>query len=129
MQTRSLYLFFIIFFLLSEAQAFDKIRCLSSLNNWHLVNQNQPKKVLLGETTTSVQLSRKDSDTLIINNEKGIPMASILPWNGVLYLQSKSANKAKYKFDFKTDDSTYFQLSMLDPAGKNKKELTCHFSF
>jgi hypothetical protein len=129
MPPKLLFLFFITFFLFSEVQAFDKIRCLSSLNNWYLVNQNQPKKILLDALPTDVQLSRKDSDTLIINNEKGIPIASIIPWNGVIFLPSKSANKAKYKFEFKTDDSTYFQLSILDSAGKNKKELTCNFSF
>lgn len=56
-------------------------------------------------------------------------MASITPWNSVLFLKSKSATKGKYKMDFATDDSTYFSLSMANPDGSKKQDFRCQFTF
>lgn len=122
-------LFVLLCLFTSQAWAFDRLKCNANLKNFSIHTTLDQKKVLLNKDKKDAFLSRAESREFLIRNEKGVPMASITPWNSVLFLKSKSAAKAKYKMDFTTDDSTYFSLSMANPDGGNQQEFRCQFTF
>lgn len=113
----------------SAAWSFDKLLCEASLSDWSVYNSLQAKEGILNRAVASIALTRDMSSVLLIRDQQGNKIASILPWNGVVLLKSKMANSNKYKFNFNTDDSTSFSLEVLEPKSSVGHQLSCRFSF
>lgn len=126
---KTLAILFISILVSSNAWAFDRLKCEGKLLNWSVHTSPNPKLVFMNKDISGAYIDRKDSNNFVIKNEKGVPMASISPWNSMLYLKSKSATAGKYNFLFKSDDETYFTITMLNPDGSNERTFRCDFTF
>ncbi|MDG0817290.1 hypothetical protein [Bdellovibrio svalbardensis] len=114
----------------SQSWAFDRILCDGSLQNWSVHNDLSNKKAsVLNGIDHSVLLEKKKSEILVVRDRGGRQIASVLPWNGVTFLPGKTASKAKYKFDFKSDDYSWFTVDISEPHSKIKRSLSCRMTF
>ncbi len=114
----------------STANAFDKILCDASMKSWSVHSSlKNNKDVVLNSVKQSAMLDKKGSELLLVRDNQGRQIASILPWNGVTFLKGKTANKANYKFDFKSDDYSWFTVDISEPNSTSKHSLSCRMTF
>lgn len=122
--------FTFIFLLALQCEAFDKILCDSSMKSWSVhTSLKSHQGVVLNAVQQSVKLDKKKSTMLLVRDNQGRQIASVLPWNGVTFLKGKTATKEQYKFDFKSDDYSWFTVDISEPKSKSKHSLSCRMTF
>ena len=124
-------LFFISLMVLvyHKAWSFDHLACDSSLDQWTVANGASPKDIFLYKSRPQAVLEEEKAKMLLIQDEKGQVIASVLPLNGIHLFKSKKAIAEKYKFSFEKDDERGFHLEMMKPGSLAKYVLSCRFTF
>ncbi|QDK36293.1 hypothetical protein [Bdellovibrio sp. NC01] len=111
------------------AHGFDKVLCDSTLDDWSVHNGTGKKNLILNKLQNSAFMSKKQSQMLIVKDRKNRQIASVLPWDGITLLQSKTAKKENYKFTYQSDNYSWFTLQIESPATKAKHNLNCRLTF
>lgn len=109
--------------------AFDRLFCDSNLGNWTIHNSVDSKKAVIDNINTSVRLTKAESITLMIRDEKKKEVGFISPWNEIQFHKAKITSHTTLSFDFKTDKETWFTLSMKDSKKKVTRNLNCKMTF
>jgi hypothetical protein len=106
----------------NQAQAFDKIDCVSNLGNWSVVNKSIGKNVVLNKKVNRISLLENESSILTLIDENKEAILKIYPWDGIDLVQK---NKL-VKYTLETDKISWFRLVFPDHGNTL---IQCRLSF
>lgn len=115
------------FFLVTEANAFDRLHCQSSLKDWIVTLADSTKTAVLTPYNQNTSLTEFQSQRLIVKDSNAESLVTIFPWN-TLYVRVPGQTKQRYEVR-STEMPGGFSLEITDKNSKVVRNLKCRFTF
>lgn len=123
-----LSLTFVSLFLVgTNAFAFDKLYCQSSLRDWIMTLTDSTKTAVMTPFNQQTTLTEAQSQKLIIKGINAETVVTIFPWNS-FYVRIPDQTKKSYDVHV-TESLSGFLLEITDKKSNLNRRLNCRFTF